>query len=60
MFANAKPGLVCLPDDLAPLLLPLLFSPILPTPTPQFLMHPMSTNILTILANFPDSIIPFL
>ena len=27
---------------------------------PRFLMCPMSTNILTILANFPDTIIPFL
>ena len=28
--------------------------------TPRFMMCPMSTNILTILANFPDTIIPFL
>ena len=28
--------------------------------TPQFLMCPVSTNILMILANFPDTIISFL
>jgi hypothetical protein len=27
--------------------------------TLRFLMHPMSTNILTIVANFLDTIIPF-